>query len=470
MLERKNQGSVLANLGVAGHPPQNDFDAQSGDKNKRQRSATVARNSLVHLHDHKPSAYIHKFSARTFAPIAILIFAFNRHLKSEMELDATSVVAFIATTLLAFAGLSPSPDAVGIVGLLVAVQLYPRFSSKRAGGLVSPCAASTLGATISHVRAASNALQTSTLSILLLVAISAVMSFVSVGSVFIDACRIGKNRRYNWTRLAGFPALWASICGLTSVLNPVGRLLVWSPVTGLGPYAWVSSCLGPWGIDFILAAWSVAITEVIAVPLSQYALLVGDPEGLGSVERLTPYTDNPSEPTTQDHSAIRHKSAFAAFLLALTLPSLWTSEIPNIIYTPTSTPFTLGCVLPQTHLPHKTPHPPTLDDYITETRKMTNAKLLLWPEGVFRFDTEADRNATFEMIADKVLNGHKGLHIGVGFEEDAPESWNQRAKKRNGFALLTEDRVVLQYYKRSLVPSMLIFYFMTTGPKLISMP
>lgn len=278
-----------------------------------------------------------------------------------------------------------------------------------------------------------------------------------MGGVYLDA-RVGKKRRYNWSRLAGFAAFWTTIWGTISVVTPVGRLLTWSPVTGLGPYTWVSAFLGPWGIDFIVAAWSVTLTEVVAIPLSQSASLVG----------ATPYTDNPDEPTPRDRSTFNHKAAFTLSLLALTIPGFWTPRIPNPTYTDTTTPFTLGCVLPQTHLPHRTPRSPTLKDYITETKKMTNANLVLWPEGALKFNTEADRSATFEEIFHNILEGQKGFHIGLGFEEGFQESQNGRASKRNGFALLVDNRVVLQYYKRNLVPRMLIFYSMVACMRLTS--
>jgi len=383
-------------------------------------------------------------------------------------MEATQVAAFLATTILASAALSPSPNAVGLVGLLVALQMHPRLFFRRADKFVSPWAASTIGAAISHSRAASNALQASVLSIFLTAVISAVVSAIPVAVVYVDSRYIGKNHRYNWPRLAAFPAFWASTWGIISVLTPVGRLLTWSPVTGLGPYTWVSSYLGPWGIDFIVAAWSVVLTEAIAVPLSRRALLVEDSAEARNMERFAPYTDDPDTPASRDHSTLYHKSAFTLFLITLVIPSLWTPAIPNPTYTSTITPFTLGCALPQTHLPHTTPHPPTLDDYIKETRKMTNAKLVLWPEGALKFDTEKQRNTTFEEIANKLLNLHKGLHVGVGFEETAPESWGKRASKRNGFALLVEDKVVLQYYKRNLVPSALMFHLTMTNLKLTS--
>lgn len=372
-------------------------------------------------------------------------------------------VAFLATTILAWMGLSPSPNALGLVGLLVALQLYPRLFPTRTGRFLPPWIASTLGATMSHASAASNALQASVLSMVLLLVISGVVSLIPVATIHVDMRFASKNRRYSWSRLGAFPAVWASAWGIISMLTPVGRLLTWSPVNGLGPYTWISSYLGPWGIDFVVAAWSVVISEAIITPLSQHPLLTGDPDYPGNAERSAPYTDNPDEPTPQEHSILSHKSAFSLFLLALVIPSFWTPTIPNPTYTAATTPFSLGCALPQTHLPHGAPHTPTLDDYIAETKKMTSAKLVLWPEGAVKFDTEAERNETFGKIATQVLNGHKGLHVGVGFEETAPESWGKRASKRNGFALLVDDKVVIQYYKRHLVPSTSIFRLTMTG-------
>ena len=383
-------------------------------------------------------------------------------------MDAPPIVAFLATAILASVALSPSPNAPAVVGLLVALQLYPRLFPKNANSFLLPWTASTLGSVISYAGAASNALQGSGLSAVVWAAISAAVSAISVSVVLFES-HFTKNHRYNWSRLAVFPACWATTCGAMSMVTSVGRLLPWSPVTALGPYAWISSCLGPWGVDFVVAAWSVVITEVITTPLSQYVLSTQDPDHPRNVEPVAPYTDNPDEPVSKDHSTLWYKSAFTLSLLALTIPSLWTSTIPNPTYTATTTPFTLGCVLPQTHLPHKTPHTPFLEDYITETRKLTNAKLVLWPEGVLKFENETKRNEAFEEIYKKVLHNRKGFHVGVGFEENAPQSWNGRASRRNGFALLVDDRVVIQYYKRHLVPSTLSFHLTMAGLKLTLM-
>ena len=364
------------------------------------------------------------------------------------------MVVFLATAILATVGLSPSPNFAGLLGLLVIIQLHPQIFSRKLRRLVWPWAASTIGVLISHVGPASNALQSPALSIIMSVGISALGPAISILAIWFDANYIGKSHRFTWFRLAAFPAFWASLWGVLSLLSPFGRLLVWSPVTGLGPYTWISSYLGTGGIDFIVAGWSVVLTEVVAIPLFQRPMPIEDPDGPGNRVHFAPFTDDPDETPSGVHSTSRHKHAFTTLLLTLALPALWADTVPNPTFATTTTPFTLGCALPQAHLPHTAPHSLTLHDYINETRKLTSAKLILWPEGALRFDTEEARNETFKKIADEVLKSHKGLHIGLGFEEYAPESQNHRASKRNGFALLVEDKVVLQYYKRYLVPSM----------------
>ena len=384
---------------------------------------------------------------------------FHRFQKPDIPMDNPWTFAgLLATTVIVAAvSLSPSPNLTGLVGLLVALQLYPRLFSRRPSRFIQLWAATTLGSFVSYNGAASNALQSSVVSIIVSVAVSAFISAISVLAIYVDARYIGKNHRYNWPRLTAFPTLWASLWGILSLLTPTGRLLTWSPVDGIGPYTWVLSYLGPWGIDFIVAAWSVMLTEVIATPLTQHVLSAGDQNTQTDPVRLVPYTDDPNETPPRDYSIHRHKYAFTSLLLVLALPSLWRDMIPNPTYATSTTPFTLGCALPRTHLPHTKPHSPSLDDYIAETRKMTNAKLVLWPEGVLKFETESERNETFKKIFSDVLKGHKGLHVGVGFEENAPESWNKRRSRRNGFALLVDGEVVLEYYKRNLVPSTLTF-------------
>ena len=178
------------------------------------------------------------------------------------QTDPLAMVAFVATTVLALSTLSPSPNFAGLLGLLVTIQVYTRVFSRKFHHLVQPWVASTIGTLISYANPASNALQSSALSIVLLIVISALGPVIPISAIWFDANYIGKNRRFNWFRLAAFPAFWASLLGIVSLSSPFGRLFMWSPVTGIGSYTWISSYLGPWGIDFVVAGWSVVLTEV----------------------------------------------------------------------------------------------------------------------------------------------------------------------------------------------------------------
>ena len=108
-------------------------------------------------------------------------------------MDAPSIVAFVATTILACLGLSPSPNSAGIVGLLVMLQLYPKVFSRKASQFTSPWVASTIGAAMSHTRAASDALHVWILSAIILAVLSAVTSAIPIAAIYIDAQYIGRN-------------------------------------------------------------------------------------------------------------------------------------------------------------------------------------------------------------------------------------------------------------------------------------
>ena len=50
---------------------------------------------------------------------------------------------------------------------------------------------------------------------------------------------------------------------------------------------------------------------------------------------------------------------------------------------------------------------------LTKLKKMSDAKLVLWPEGVLKFDKEEERNKTLKVITHDLLKQYKGLHIGL---------------------------------------------------------
>ena len=160
------------------------------------------------------------------------------------KMDPLMLVAFSATAILAAVCPLPSQNFIGILGLLVMLQVYLRVFSQKFRRLAATRAAPAIGIAISYASTASNTLQSSTLSVVILVAVLALGLAIPILVVWFDAHYIGKNRWFSWFRLTAFPAFCASVWGIVSLLSPVGWLFVWSPVTGLGLYTWVSSYLG----------------------------------------------------------------------------------------------------------------------------------------------------------------------------------------------------------------------------------
>ena len=166
------------------------------------------------------------------------------------KMDPLVLVTFSATAILAAVGPSPSPNSISILGLLVMLQVYLRIFSQKFCRLAATRAALAIGIAISYASTASNTLQSSTLSVVILVAVSALGLAIPILVVWFDAHYIGKNCWFSWFQLTAFPAFCASVWGIVSLLSPVGWLFVWSPMTGLGPYAWVSLYLGTRGDRF----------------------------------------------------------------------------------------------------------------------------------------------------------------------------------------------------------------------------
>jgi len=256
-------------------------------------------------------------------------------------------------------------------------------------------------------------------------------------------------RRNNWLQLTAFPTIWATTWGALSLLSPAGRLVTWSPVLGISAYTWSSQFLGPWGIDFVVASWSVIIAESVrnwiqATPSSDL-LIDFEPEE-------EPYRDDPTAPTEQPSNS-RYILALGAFLLVLTIPSYFTPSLPLPTFVASTTPLTVGCALPRTRLANGDFTPALIDDYIAETKKLTAATVVIWPEGAVKFESVKDREEQLEKLRQKLLSIQHGLYVGVSFEDwDPLHSGSRTAMRRNGFVLMNYEGVVLEYYKRNLVP------------------
>ena len=236
----------------------------------------------------------------------------------------------------------------------------------------------------------------------------------------------------DWAQFTFFPALWATCWSIMSHVSPVGRLLNWWPLAAPVPssYSWILPFAGPAAIDWIVAAWAVVCSELLAwwlMGFSEYGPL--DTHG--------------------NHLLLSSRSkgllSLVTILLALTFPSsLNPNSLPRADVV-AHIPLMVGCALPG---PLDGSHP-TLEHFISETAKMNAANVILWPESVVVFNSEREREDAFAKIRRRNLFAI----IGVAFDEYVV---GDPAHTRNGFALVHKDQKTgdetIQYYKRSLVP------------------
>ena len=197
--------------------------------------------------------------------------------------------------------------------------------------------------------------------------------------------------------------------------------------------------------DWIVAAWAVLCYRAVG------AWFIGPETEDNPQDDLL--IDYPSPVEIRQSTSLSRTGSFftvAAVLGFLALPSVLMDNMPLPPFSPTTTPFTVGCVLPIPRI-----GPPLLDDFISETKKLNRANVLLWPEGAVRFDTKAARDKAFEEIGEAL----KGHYIGVGFE-DLDFDDKMQSRRRTGLALIHQSgspnsttEVKLLYYKRHLVPS-----------------
>ncbi|EGN97309.1 hypothetical protein SERLA73DRAFT_110504 [Serpula lacrymans var. lacrymans S7.3] len=270
-------------------------------------------------------------------------------------------------------------------------------------------------------------------------------------AISVDVLLAGRVRA-PWARMTLFPTIWALVWSVASHTFPLGRLLSWSPASSSHPYTWMLGYTGPAGIDWIVGAWAVLGSELAGRWLMGRESL-DDLSSQSLIHHPDPDATYSETAETSTAPASRKFLPLGAFLFAFSLPSIF-AELPRRPYDSSSTPLMVGCVLPTPtvgkHL--------SLDDYISTSATMTEAKVLLWPETAVMFNSPEERELAFEKIR-KV----PGPLIGVPFEEyvpdsdDTPDSPNRRTgSKRNGLALISSSQKpgdeIVQYYKRNLVP------------------
>ncbi|KAI0691852.1 hypothetical protein BC835DRAFT_1278780 [Cytidiella melzeri] len=357
--------------------------------------------------------------------------------------------------IFAFFSLTPTPAFIAIVALLTVLRLSAQTFVNRKNGYLKGAAQAVLisiAAGAAHLAPSMEALSTPNVALAVFSGISLLASSVAVAIIYASV-HLSKPFGSAWSQITLFPALWASTWGFVSQVSPVGQLVTWSPVLGLGPYSWTRQILGQWGVDWIAAAWAVIASEVlgdwlIGASAGQESLI--DMEGplidheenasYGAVAR--PQTNSA---TPRYHSRSITLSSLFTILVLIMIPTYFTPSLPAPRNADNSTPLSVACALPDPRfLKHNNP---TFEDYLMATKQLQDqANMIFWPESAVKFETPDDRTAAFAKIQDATQGGKL---IGVSFEEFV----SNEGKHRNGFALLgPSGPPVLEYYKRNLVP------------------
>jgi hypothetical protein len=374
--------------------------------------------------------------------------------------DNPTVVFTGATAVLSAAALTTTPSFVPLVLLVATLHLYVRMVIPREHAvkrLGITWMATVVGACIAHSSAALNALSTGWTSILSLAILSSASSAFAFLALYLDL-KLGLGGPL--TRLLFFPATWATVMGILST-SPVGRLFTWSPVLGIDAYRWMRPFTGPLGIDWVVAAWAVSISHLVGTWAqgtpeeddTPRDLAVGD---LLSIEGDVDASDPPhvsASPSSKHRRLSYPVLMLASAALLLAVPSYFSPMLPVPVRSTNTVPLSVGCVLPAPTTGNG--NPPTLQDFIAESKTIADAKLIIWPEGAVRFENAKHRNETLSLVQSNVLANHRGQFIGISFEESIPSDSRDGARhlRRNGFLIMGSDGIIHhEYYKRNLVP------------------
>lgn len=352
-------------------------------------------------------------------------------------------------TVSAFFALSPTPSFVPLTVLVATLLIYTRIVYPRPHAprvIFGAVAGVSLASTLSHLIPSIHALSSTASSIFSLWLVSSVSSLVAFG-VVVGSDRVSLRLNNPSTKLTLFPTFWATIWQSISHTSPVGQLVTWSPVTGIASYEWMRPYFGPWGINWLVGAWAIVIAEVVGA----WFIGPGDESELPGPLIPSLVSNGEPQPRRPAFSPGPHRTLiFATSLLVLTAPS-FSPAIPPLPWSESSTPLSVGCILP--HPPSPGDGSTPLDRFIAESRQYNGARVLLWPEGALRFETISQRDEAINRVRNEV----KGPLVGVTFTEPVPSSagWehSREGKWRNGLVLVGPDGPVAEYYKHNLVPS-----------------
>ena len=362
-----------------------------------------------------------------------------------------NVIFPAVATVIAFPALSPTPSSIPLTILVATLLIYTRIVVPRRHAprtIFGAILGVSLASTLSHLMPSIHALSSSASSIILLWIISSSASIVAFAIVILSD-RLSLRFDNPWAKITLFPAIWATSWQIISHVSPVGHLVTWSPVTGIASYAWMRPLFGTWGINWLVGAWAIVIAELVGTwfigPVDEF-----EPDG-----PLIPSIVPNGEPQSTRRTTFpgpRHRLFLGTALLVLATPSFFSPTIPTLPWSTSSTPLSVGCVLPHPASVGDGSSP--LDRFIAESRQYTGVRVLLWPEGALRFETISQREEALKRVQDEV----RGPLVGVTFTEPVPSSagwsYSREGKWRNGLVLVGPDGPVAEFYKRNLVPGM----------------
>lgn len=358
---------------------------------------------------------------------------------------------FVSTAFVLALSLTATPSLLPLVLLLALLRIYVTTVAPRAVLVhVVLWITMTVGISLAHLLPSLHALSTPTISIITLLLLSALSSAVPLALILLDH-PISARVQSPWSQITLFPAIWATVWSGVAYVSPLGRLTTWSPIYGLESYTWMTRLTGGVGTDWVVAGWAVIGAHAIDT------WLLSDVRG---EEPLIPH-ELPADASRQSSVSKSPKLALLGIILvALALPSFFTHDLPLPPFSSNATPLIVGCVLPTGRSQEFTP---TLDDFIAESKKMTSAKVLLWPEGAVKFNSPSEKEEALNRIRQEV----RGPYVGVSFEDFVPSEGGRSGMRRTGVSIVSNDsdETLLSYYKRQLVPSKLPPLFLLAIPE-----
>jgi hypothetical protein len=370
-----------------------------------------------------------------------------------IAMQGTMPPLFATSGALAIAALTPAAPFIPVTLLLSSVIIITRqllFSSAYTYKIFGFTGYLSLVACIASFSSSSTALDSLSQSLLVLFFARGVTAFFAVGAVCAsEKLRTSSHARSPWVQHVIFPAVWTTTWALLSKASPLGRLGLWTPLD-YGSYDSLRPYIGASGMDWIVAAWAVVLSDAF----ERSSVLQFD--GVEPEPFIAFAEDEPEEDENQPPRCLSWNSpsvGLGALLLISALPSFY-PPLPDAPYTPHTTPITVACVLPSFDGGPKS----ALDRYVQETAAWASrAKIFVWPENAVRFESEQDRAKGIDLVVTEA-NRH-AVWIGVSFDEPVslPKEGRQKSgMRRSGFALISPQGVEMEYYKRHLVPCMFL--------------